>query len=255
MNRGDIASVSEIKALSDTLEKNNYYSLLLTYHSKTRDMLIKSFGAASNNQKLKYMLAVRTYAISPEYMSMICKAYNEEFPNKLILNVVSGDIHSEENSVKDLILISENLNTPKKRLPYTRAWMQKFKELSTEYYPEIFMAGHSDDTRAMANEFDATHISMLDMQNKYMKKYNRIVNKKQMVSLSIVIRDSVEEAVDFIKKNATGGGLEWTIYGSKDQVAEQIKSLESQGITDIIISKINNDDKIDLVHQLIGEIS
>jgi hypothetical protein len=255
MNRGDMSSVAEISALSQKLERHGYYSLLLTYHSKTRDLLLKSFGAASNNQKLKYMLAIRTYAISPEYMSLICKAYNEEFPDKLILNIVSGDLQKDETSVEDLVWISEYLDIPEKRLNYTKDWMSKFKELSKDYYPEIFMAGHSNITRDMANHFDATHISMLDMYRDYLKDPARIINEKQLVSLSVLIRDSKAEAREFVQRNALGNGLGWTLYGTKEDVLEQIKELEELGITDILISKTTNDTKEDLVHKLIGGLT
>ena len=251
MNRGDISSVHEIKELSKKLEASGYYSVLLTYHSKNKDFLIKSFAAASKDQKLKYMLAVRTYAITPEYMTMICRSYQEEFPDKLILNVVSGDIHSDETSMDDIVWFSKYLDTPEKRLDYTKDWMVKFKNLSKYYYPEIFMAGHSQETRKIANDFNATHISMLDMYKSYLNLPNRVINKKQMVSLSILIRDSKKEAEDFIQSNAMGNGLGWTLYGTQDEVIGQIKDLSSLGVTDIIIAKINNDEKEGLIHETI----
>lgn len=254
MNRGDINSVEEIELLSKSLESYGYYSVLLTYHSKSPDLLIKSFRAAQKKQKIKYMLAIRTYAISPEYMTMICRSYNEEFPEKLILNVVSGDIHKDETSIDDLVWISNCLDSPEKRLPYTKEWLKKFNNLASDCMPEIFMGGHSNFTRRVANDFDATHISMLDMYREYLKNPDRIVNKKQMVSLSILIRDSVEEAKDFIKENAVGNGLGWTLYGNRQDVLDQIKILEQSGVTDIIIAKINNDDKEDLIHELVGSL-
>lgn len=255
MNRGDISSVQEIKDLSQILNKNKYYSILLTYHSKNKDFLIKSFKAASNKENLKYMIAIRTYAITPEYMAMICKSYNEEFPGKLILNIVSGDLHKDESSIKDLLYISELVDTPEKRLSYTKKWVEKFNEITNGYTPEIFMSGHSDETRTMANQFDATHISMLDMYKEYLKKTNRIVNKKQMISLSILIRDSKKEAEDFIRNNANGNGLGWTLYGTQKEVISQIKDLENFGVTDIIIAKIDNDEKEHLIHEIIRSLT
>ena len=203
MDRGGLNNPQDIKKMSEQLDKYNYYSMLLTYHSKNSDLLIKSLLAADKNINLKFMLAIRTYAISPEYLSMICDSYNQSFPNKLILNITSGDIHSEENSINDIPIFNEYLNTPEKRLDYTEEWTKKFIEIcSNKYLPELFMAGHSNKTREMANKFNATHISMLDMHIKYLKE-NASINKKQLISLSILIKDNINEAKEFLLKNNT----------------------------------------------------
>ena len=240
----------------EELDKYNYYSMLLTYHSKNSDLLIKSLLAADKNINLKFMLAIRTYAISPEYLSMVCDSYNQSFPNKLILNVASGDIHSEENSINDIPMFSEYLDTPEKRLNYTEEWTKKFIEIcSNKYLPELVMAGHSTKTRLMANKFNATHLAMLDMHFKYIKESNIIVNNKQMVSLSIIIRNDIDDAKDFLLKNNTAGAENWTLIGNKEKIKKEILNLNKLGITDIIISQCPNDDQVHLVHELIKELS
>mgnify|MGYP003335678492 CR=1 FL=1 len=255
MDRGGLNNPQNIKIMSEELDKYNYYSMLLTYHSKNSDLLIKSLLAANNDINLKFMLAIRTYAISPEYLSMICNSYNQSFPNKLILNVTSGDIHLEENSVNDIPMFSEYLDTPEKRLNYTEEWTKKFIEIcSNRYLPELFMAGHSDKTREMADKFNATHISMLDMHIKYLKD-NNIINKKQLISLSILIRDNFDKAKEFLLKNNTAGAENWTLVGNTEKIKKEILDLQNLGITDILISQCPNDDQIHLVHELIKELS
>jgi alkanesulfonate monooxygenase SsuD/methylene tetrahydromethanopterin reductase-like flavin-dependent oxidoreductase (luciferase family) len=261
LSRGsEVSTVEEIKTLSSKLEDCGYYSVLLTYHSKSSDMLIKSFAAASNCQKLKYMIAMRTYAISPEYLSMICKSYNDEFPNKLIFNIVSGDFHPDETSLNDVLLISKDLDTSEKRLEYTKSWMKKFKEIVfDDYYPEIIMAGHSEMNKEICNEFDATQLSMINLYKDYSKKKNKIINKKQMITFAIVIRDSEEEALSFIMKNSYGGvtvgaGTNWTIFGPKDKVKKEIQEMYNLGITDIMISSNNMDENIDAIHEVVKEL-
>jgi uncharacterized lipoprotein YehR (DUF1307 family) len=255
LHRGEFDSVKKIKKFSAKLEENNYYSVLLTYHSKSKDLLLKSFASASNKQKLKYMVAIRTYAITPEYLSMICKSYNEEFPNKLILNIVSGDLHSEESSIEDLPDFSEHLNTVEKRINYTKKWMQKFKELSVEYFPEIIMGGHSDLTKQICKDFNGTHLCMAKSYKEDLLRKDRIVNSKQMVTFAVVIRDTLEEAEKFIIKNAQGGEpLRWTIYGPKESVKAEIKQFYDLGITDIMISSTNKDKNVDAIHEVVKEL-
>ena len=255
MDRGGLNNPQDIKIMSEQLDKYNYYSMLLTYHSKNSDLLIKSLLAADKNINLKFMLAIRTYAISPEYLSMVCDSYNQSFPNKLILNVASGDIHSEENSINDIPMFGQYLDTPEKRLNYTEEWTKKFIEIcSNKYLPELFMAGHSNKTREMANKFNATHISMLDMHIKYLKE-NTSINKKQLIALSILIRDNVDEAEDFYKKNNTMGAENWTLVGNTEKIKKEILDLQNLGITDILISQCPNDNQVNLIHELVKELS
>ena len=138
MDRGGLNNPQDIKIMSEQLDKYNYYSMLLTYHSKNSDLLIKSLLAADKNINLKFMLAIRTYAISPEYLSMICNSYNQSFPSKLILNITSGDIHSEENSINDIpydecIFYNDNLNFVK----FTPNMCAKAKEEKEQIRSEI----------------------------------------------------------------------------------------------------------------------
>lgn len=255
MDRGDLNSPEKIKLLSKELDKYGYYCMLLTYHSKNSDLLTKSLLAADNNVKLKFMLAIRTYAISPEYMSMICNSYNQEFPNKLILNIASGDIHSEETSIDDLPMFNKNFNSPEKRLEYTKKWTEKFLKISNnKYLPELIMAGHSDKTRKMANTFNATHLAMLNMHLEYLNRPDTIKNNKQMVSLSILIRENKKEAKEFLLKNNTKGSENWTIIGNKEEVKEEILNLFKLKITDIIISQCPNDKEVYKIHELVKEI-
>jgi alkanesulfonate monooxygenase SsuD/methylene tetrahydromethanopterin reductase-like flavin-dependent oxidoreductase (luciferase family) len=255
MNRGSANTPKKIADLATELDKYGYYSVLLTYHSLQSDVLLKSFLASDTSINLKFMVAIRTYAISPEYMSMVCAAYNESFPNKLILNVVSGDLHEEENSVEDIPMFSEYLNTPEKRLKYTNEWMLKFLKISKKWYtPEIIMGGHSETTRNMCNNFNATHLSALNMYTSYLEKENRIVNDKQMVAISILIRDSKEEAENFIENNGGERAKQWTIYGDYQTVRNTICYLKTIGVTDIIISKSEGDKEEYRVHHLIKEM-
>lgn len=255
MDRGSSSSLEEFKKISKEANEVGYYSLLLTYSSFQPDLLLKSAMIADNNIKTKFMLAIRTYAISPEYMSMICASYNEIFPNKLILNIVSGDIHDGETSIEDIPLFSNFLNTPDKRLDYTYEWVEKFLKISKKWYtPEIIMSGHSDKTKIMAKNFKATHLSMLNMYIDEIENKNRIINEKQMISLSILIRNTKKEAEEFLSHNGGDRVKQWTIYGNDDDILQEIENLKKIGVSDIIISKNEKDKEYQKIHKLIKSI-
>jgi alkanesulfonate monooxygenase SsuD/methylene tetrahydromethanopterin reductase-like flavin-dependent oxidoreductase (luciferase family) len=252
MERGIDGSISYLKNISDVVNDTGYESILLVYHSKIDDNWIKASRALDLSHKFKYMPAIRTYAISPEYCAMICRAFSTIAPDRLMLNIVSGDIHQEETSIDDLIWIKDKIDTPEKRLKYTDDWLSKFIDLSNGTVSEIVMAGHSNDTRLMAEKYNATHLSMLNMQKQTYYDSRFLKNSKQMVSLSVIINDSFEEINKLLSTNK--GSDQWTVCGNKKQVKEQIYSLKDLGVTDILINSHPDDKNIPLIHSVVKEM-
>lgn len=252
MERGRDGSIQHLKTISGIVDEFGYESILLVYHSKIDDNWIKAARALDLNHKFKYMPAIRTYSISPEYCAMMSRAFHTIAPNRLMLNIVSGDIHSEETSVEDILLIKEHIDTPEKRLSYTDDWISKFLELANGTVSEIVMGGHSNKTKIMADKYNATHLSMLNMHKQSFNDPSFIKNKKQMVSISILINDSPEEIDQIL--NASPGSEQWTIYGDKDSVKKQIMDLKDLGVTDLLISSHLEDSKSSSIHYLIKEM-
>lgn len=253
MYRGGNSSIEDMKEISQKLEDSGYYSMLMVYHSRIPDYFIKAARVINTNHKLKYMQAIRTYAISPEYCAMMCEAFNEISNNRLMLNVISGDLHDDETSINDVVFINEIIKTPEQRLLYTEEWIKKFNSLSImSTKPEIVMAGHSEKTKRMASELGYTHLSSLNMYLEYYNKNNSIKNKKQMVSLAISIKNNEKEAEEFFKTLKDNEKL-WTICGTKKQIIKKIEYLQNIGITDIMLFTLPEDNQ-DVVHDLIKQI-
>jgi alkanesulfonate monooxygenase SsuD/methylene tetrahydromethanopterin reductase-like flavin-dependent oxidoreductase (luciferase family) len=254
MDRGDSSQIDLLEELSNTLDSAGYHSLLMVYHAKMKDNWIKAARVLNKNHKLKYMPAIRTYAITPEYAAMISKAFEEIAPNRLMLNIVSGDIHPDEDSINNLIWFKDSLDTPEKRLKYTDEWIAKFLELSQNSVSEIVMGGHSLETKLMANKYNAIHLSMVDAYLNIYKNKDFIKNNKQMLSLSILVRENQNDAEDFVNKFLKNNEKQWTLYGDKQSVKTKIKEIFDSGATDIIIAKNINDTQSDLIHDIIKEI-
>lgn len=254
MNRGSFSTVEEMESLSNELEKYNYHSVLLVYNSTNADNWVKAARVAKNDQKLKYMIAIRTYAISPEYCGMICESFNQMLPGKIMLNVLSGDVMKKETSIDDVVFIENKVSSPEKRLAYTDEWMKKFLNLKImSEIPEIVMSGHSQKTKEMALKYGATHLSALNMFNQYIKTENPIINPKQMLNFNVIVRDTKEEAEEVLK-NVNDGSERSCVYGNKQDIKEYIQGLIDIGISDIIITTNNYDEQHMRVHDTINEI-
>jgi alkanesulfonate monooxygenase SsuD/methylene tetrahydromethanopterin reductase-like flavin-dependent oxidoreductase (luciferase family) len=252
MERGGDTSLEGLKTISSIVDEFGYESILLVYHSKIEDNWIKAARVLDTNHKFKYMPAIRTYAISPEYCAMISKAFYNICPNRLMLNIVSGDLHEEETSVQDIIWFGKDLDTPEKRLKYTDDWILKFNSLADNTVSEIVMGGHSNETRFMAEKYNATHLAMLNMHKQSYQDPNVIKNTKQMLSFSIIINDSESDIKNMLSRSL--GSERWTIHGNKDSVKEQIKNLKDLGATDLLVSPHPEDSNVSSIHYLIKEI-
>jgi alkanesulfonate monooxygenase SsuD/methylene tetrahydromethanopterin reductase-like flavin-dependent oxidoreductase (luciferase family) len=252
MDRGGSASISQLKNVSSIVDEFGYESVLLVYHSKIEDNWIKAARVLDLNHKFKYMPAIRTYAITPEYCAMMAKAFSSIAPDRLMLNIVSGDLHKDETSVEDLIWLNDRLDTPEKRLLYTDEWLAKFIDLAGDSVSELVMGGHSDQTKLMAEKYNATHLSMLDMHKFSYNSPHFIKNKKQMLSLSIIINDSPVEINKMLSTSV--GADQWTIYGDKTSVRIQLEALAEIGATDLMISPHPEDKNIASIHYLIKEM-
>lgn len=237
--------------LSDDVDKAGYYSMLLVYHSTQPDAWIKCAHALNKKHKFKYMIAMRPYAISPEYFSMMCNAFNELSPNRIMFNIVAGDLQKEEKSVEHALFIGDLIDTSEKRIEYTAEWIKKLKKINKIWpFPEIVMSGFSEKTLDTASEFADYNLCMIDTYKEHTERFSK--NKKRMVSAQIVIRNKYEEAKDFVETNIPEKHkLRWTIFGTESDIIKEFEYLESIGVTDIMLRTNNKDNMVNLVHDFV----
>jgi hypothetical protein len=112
------------------------------------------------------------------------------------------------------------------------------------------MAGFSEKTLMMANEFSAHTLCMIDNYKDSVEKFSK--NKKRMVAFQIVIREKYEEAEKFVNDNIGEKHKQsWTVFGTEEDVIKELNYLENIGVTDVMIRCNNNDKKQNLVHNFV----
>lgn len=247
-------SIEGLQKTAETLDKSQYYSTLLTYHSTIPDFWIRCARSLNLNHNFKYLFAIRTYAISPEYFVMMYRAFNEIQKNRIMFNIVSGDIQHSEDSINDIIFQKENFDTVEKRLDYTFQWISKMLELLCRYNepkPEIVISGSSKKTLQLASDFADYNLCMLNEYKMYKEQFQK--NNKRMVCAALTIRDSYEEAVKFIDQIDHKSDKQWSLFGTKEQILEEINELEKDGVTDLMVRYHKGDDYYYLIHDFIKE--
>jgi alkanesulfonate monooxygenase SsuD/methylene tetrahydromethanopterin reductase-like flavin-dependent oxidoreductase (luciferase family) len=255
MATSDDLSPDGLSKLSDELDSYGYYSVLLTYDPMVSDNLIKVANILNKNHKIKYMPAIRTYSMSPEYFGMVCRAFDEIQENRLMVNIISGNMNVNETYLEDIVAISSFIRSHEQRIYYTEEWVQKFLSLKfMSNYPEIVMSGHSDKTIEIANNNKIMHVASWFNYKDFNTKERYKSNYKQMVNFAAVVRDSMEEAQSFIDNLNHNNAELWTIYGTKETLYNHILELYNEGVHDVQISTFNEDTEKHKVHQLIKEM-
>jgi len=254
MQRFDGGSPEELKTLSNVLEFAGYYSTLTVYHSQIPDYWIKIANIINPDHKLKYMIAMRTYAISPEYCAMMCEGFNEISPDRLILNIAAGDLHSDETSRSDVVAVSNLLETHEDRVKYTTEWLEKFTGLSLlKNKPEIVVSGTSAETILNSEKYADAHLCMYSSYKQGLS--DLIKTKRVLVSTPVIIRDTKEEAEEVYNKLPENMGKASCLFGTENEIIEHIDFMRSQGISDILLSRVQIDDEHYRIHRMVKKIN
>lgn len=247
-NTGD--DLNDLKKIAEIANESNYYSILLVYHSLNSDNWIRCANTINLEHKFKYSLAIRSYAVSPEYFVMMYKAFNEIQKNRIMFNIVSGDILESESSIENIIINKENFETSEKRVEYTYRWMEKMTALlPPEDLPEIIMSGTSEKTLHSAAQFADYNLSMVNDYLNNPDKFKK--NKNRMVAVGITISDSYQEAEKFVDNLPLEHQKKWTIFGTEYDIKQKMLEIKKAGVTDILLRIHTNDPKSYLVHNFV----
>lgn len=243
-------SIENLIELSDELETIGYYSVLLTYNSKTPDSFIKIPHIINKNHKLKYMIAIRPHSISPEYLKMQCDGFKEIQDKRLIINFVAGDLLEDENiPIPTIDRIHEKMDLDFRR-DHLNNFLQIFKDMQGDK-PEIVVSGSSEKILLAAEKYaDALIVELYPYIDKNI--YSKNINKK-IIKINLCIRETQEE-IDEIFKNKTIQGLDPEYSGTKDKVMKNVLKLHDIGIKDIMVSAGFGDLQKYRIHDLVKTI-
>ena len=266
MLRDAYCNVDQLKDLSDRLEDSGYNSVLLTFQSAQPDYFIKAAAALTPGHKLKYMLALRPYHVSPQMAAMMTKAYSEVDKDRLIFNWVAGDFHGRDDEPDiefDIFGESELIDSIQKRTTYLRKFVGMYKlYCPTELVPRMVFSGCSDYALETTKMFKGTSLCMIDTYRDTIEKFDGLDGK--MVSAGVVILESNKEIEDYKKKmiNDNPRYLGYSIIGDYQTVKQKIIELKNEKITDLLLFTKNAFFDLDwskkndiIVNKLVKEIN
>jgi hypothetical protein len=85
------------------LEDSGFSGVMFTYDSTLGDMITRMARHIDPEQKIKYLLAIRPYSVSPQYLCMVNESMREIAPEKFQVNLISGYIKDHEENFGGII--------------------------------------------------------------------------------------------------------------------------------------------------------
>jgi hypothetical protein len=99
---GVMGNTNSLKTPSK-LEAHNFSGVMFTHDIPEGDMFVKTAVDINPDEKIKYLVAIRPYTISPQYLSMINRSMDNIDRDRLQINLISGYIKDHEDCVGGVV--------------------------------------------------------------------------------------------------------------------------------------------------------
>jgi len=133
----------DIKTIFSQLEDSGFDGVLLAYAQKGDPFTVLA-NSINPESKMEYIVAVRPYLISPQYVSEIAKSFEDISPGKLSINVVPGNIVDSEINYRGVLGSVSDSSFQEDRRLYMGSWLKEYRSCrKTEN--RIYISGHHPD--------------------------------------------------------------------------------------------------------------
>ena len=176
-----------IKELSEELEDNGFSGVLFTYSFFNDDYFVKIANAIDSNKKIKYMVAIRPYAISAQYLCMINNAFKKISKDRIVINIITGWVHDQEKSIGG---IQGNVNDLSNNIDRSNYLIEYVKSLTSGIY-DLILVDSTDPIGPgeglFSNDFYDNCYRILteegilinQHESPYFEKYQKLINDKK----------------------------------------------------------------------------
>jgi hypothetical protein len=213
----------------DNLVKNKFSGILFTYNARQSDYFAYSSRKINTEEEFKYMIAIRPYVISPQYLAMMFRSFEKIKSNSLQVNLISGHIKEEEKGYGGIIGEVNDFSSKVDRSNYLIKYIHTLNDLNKKEM-DVRKKNLVDFYVSTTNKFIFDEASqnknkMIVSYSDY-KKSEFIINPgdKIMISIGPVIRDTQEE-LDLIDKKNRNVNKNDTVFFTKEQLISVLEDI------------------------------
>jgi hypothetical protein len=128
--------------VSDLLEDSGFYGWLLPYGAGYLDPFTRVARSLKTDQKLKYLVAVRPYTISAQYLMSIIKTLDSIQEDRVRINFVPG-LNEGEESFGGVFSDVNDSTSFEDRKKFFCSYLEKFKDWDVKK-PYTYVSGMQD---------------------------------------------------------------------------------------------------------------
>lgn len=241
------------------LESRGYDSILFAFNQDNTDPFINASFLYPYAPGLDYMMAIRTYALSPTYCAMQCRAFYEFSGKQAILNLINGTVDDDQ------LLFSDDKTTINERQIATNKFAESVKQRSNAI---IGFSGKSNQTILNVIEHGDISFNLMSDLTPDIVDTLKTSNKKIFGRVFVQIIDTVTDIEKLNSEYAEktfGNNLKDifldryhrnAIYGTVQDIGNRIIDLYNLGIDNILISALNQEDIDEIVktHDIIDYV-
>lgn len=251
------------------LNNHHFSGVMFTHDIPEGDMFVKTAIDINPNENIKYLIAIRPYTISPQYLSMINRSMSRIDRDRLQINLISGYIKDHEDGVGGVVGDVNDRSSSVDRSNYMIEFLKELNEMDQDkdspgYYRDPNYRNNLDVYVSTTNSY------VFEAAKKYNHKiilpyhiYARgswsdtarhrsatipleLGNMEVMLAITPIIRET-EEELDMLTNYSMrpvwkNGEIPTPVldsaYFTYDQFDDFVKTLESRGINHLLINAV-----------------
>jgi hypothetical protein len=240
------------------LEKHNFDGVMFTYDATQGDMFVRTARDIVPNRKFKYLVAVRPYTISPQYLQTINDSMNEIDMGRLQLNFIAGYIKDHESHIEgivgDIVDSSDSISKSNYMIKFIETVnSMKINKNPLDFYISTTNSYVFDEAKKYRNKIILPyHIWKRGFWSDVYKsssgrgKQLELDDVEIMISVTPIIRETEEDLKSLNnyalrpiwKKGEVSKVIDDVEYFTHDSFHEFVKMLEESGVHHLLINSI-----------------
>jgi hypothetical protein len=242
---------------TSTLDKYHFDGVMFTYDATQGDMFVRTARDMKLNEKIKYLIAIRPYTISPQYLQTISDSMNEIDPGRLQLNLIAGYIKDHENHIGGIVGDVNDSSDSVDKSDYMIKFLDTLSKMTVnkkalDFYVSTTNSYVFEETRKHNNKIILPyHIYKRGFWSDVQKDPSLKIPLDTkgvdiMLTMTPIIRETEEELKSLNnyalrpvwKKGEVSKVLDDAEYFTHDSFHEFVKTLEEDGIKHLLINAV-----------------
>jgi phosphoglycolate phosphatase-like HAD superfamily hydrolase len=223
------------------LDSAGFDGVLFRYNASGEDYFTKIINNLNPKSNMKYMVAIRPYAISPQYLCMINQSFKNIIKDRLQINFISGQIKDNEKNLGGILGQVNEHSSSIDRSNYLIEYIDLLESLKTEI-PDYYVSVTNQFTFKAAIKNNS---KMIVPYYQYENKVYDLNNTRTMIAMTPVLRESKKDFYDLSQNKEQSKAQRHNF--TYNEFRELINSLKYKNINEMIFSACNSEETQNII--------